>query len=1127
MDLDFWTRTVAQALADAGLLAADSWRSLHASLPGWEQMMLRPQVHLPEAAPGDRETLLTCLDGKADLGQLADLVRLAAQIAQPEQRATLTERWQRLDQVAARATPPATLALPITGDTRPVEEDLLLSFQREARDRISGWLKDLRRPSPEPPQRPRLPVPVLEANRTHQVVLIDGDRGTGKTALLLTLVEAWLREVKAGRPAEYLPIALLDYDPMPRDLGVYPWLVIAFQRWAESLDPSTHSKDWRCTDEPGLRQLWNDLYRKALLGWSRRADLAAESREQGVAARREADGGWQDLHEEWVKFIDALIKEAMARRHLADDGLLILGIDDLDLNDCHAGQLLLALRLLRHPRLVVVLTGDKHHLERVLTRELWQESSSGGRLVGELGRAAKADAGQLARALIQKTLPQIQSMRRLTLLDALRLASGRSASNEQALQAWLAKACVPLGTWWDWGQDLTTWLTDARREPGEAAFTVRSVVQALGLGATTPLPPVQQLKRLLAAATRSDGAPLLGTIDQLGVRVGPRLAVTFKGEKEAQSNEVVEFALRAGLFRPAIAVWERREQTPVVFSEIGAGLRRRALLEWPMPATHLHLADALAQDRCFRRRAPWAGGRGRLTAWLEVVVYPPYRADYWQAPPAQLALEALLNDEATRRPELMAWVRDELPVLAAPEYELDPGAAWLLVAVSWRLCREVRRDWKSQCDQLDERREQVVKESLAEGDTISHLAPNHPARLPAPWHEYAPDAPWYQRKLSFGKTALDLIRGLPTGWPTNLPFRDYAGLFAHQTPPSDSHPTWASRALTDDADRSRAVRGAFEAVNQETGDLAALRFFVRAWQVLCGFGGAPKGSKDWFDVTSTGGGLAYRGPPLALRARLGKELRVGVLEACPVVGWEVVSSQGSRLPWPEALVGWFGIMQSLLVLSRDGTIEAEQPILVEEPRLLRRVDEGDSNPDSGPWSWLRADFAAEWWREFLDVARSLVVSEPPLAISHYLEANWLVVQAASRGSSLRSGYSYPVDLDDIEHLARNYRRNRGPAAAWVWLQDDRMPLDDGTRAKWRRGIAIDPPRNRPPATPLIERLPSLYELREAVPHMARAIHQRLVDTTNPVRTFAELREIPGMDDWTFRCLEAWADLQGT
>lgn len=279
------------------------------------------------------------------------------------------------------------------------------------------------------------PWATLEQARTYRVLMLDGPRGTGKTSLLLTLIDQWDRR-REGRPAvdprphEAVPpsdppqpkrrtsllkegdvgvraLQPLDFDPHPPHLHPYAWLVLAFQPVVDWLARDARPGLPSGSADRSLRDIWQDLYAQALIGWDehvQRGQMTTDL-DDFVASSLERHRGWHHLREAWQAFIDLLLRELALAGQLQADDLLVLPIDDLDLQPSMAGDLLRALRLMRHRRLVFVLTGDCAHLQRVLARELYPRRDSLEHLDQNEERANQLRYSALASDIIDKALP--------------------------------------------------------------------------------------------------------------------------------------------------------------------------------------------------------------------------------------------------------------------------------------------------------------------------------------------------------------------------------------------------------------------------------------------------------------------------------------------------------------------------------------------------------------------------------------------------------------------------------------------------------------------------------------------------------------------------------------------------
>ncbi len=335
-----------------------------------------------------------------------------------------------------------------TPDTQPldIEKDLVdaqRTMLREVHDLVAAMLVDAAKQSSAPDrQNPGTPAPWARVvpNRTHRVVLLDGARGMGKTSLMLTLIRAWqgkdptLHDLakSLGEQGKALRILEpLDFDPKPRDLPLYAWLVQAFEpvvAWIED----THR-----VDTEGLRQAWTTLFESAVLsdviGLERRS--LGDDLEMVVYQQTRGQRGWQALRGHWQRFLDQLLGVLERVDRLPTNGMLVLPIDDLDMQPGQAKGLLLALRLAWHPRLMLLLNGDSAHLTEVLTVELYGEEASVGRMPGlEEQKARLSQARHLADAVVGKTIAQAHRLDVPVagLLDACRVVASGTVRAEAA-----------------------------------------------------------------------------------------------------------------------------------------------------------------------------------------------------------------------------------------------------------------------------------------------------------------------------------------------------------------------------------------------------------------------------------------------------------------------------------------------------------------------------------------------------------------------------------------------------------------------------------------------------------------------------------------------------------------------
>ena len=122
-----------------------------------------------------------------------------------------------------------------------------------------------------------------------------------------------------------------------------------------------------------LQERLRDLYQTAIVGWGtgKIRDAFQKDLYDLVLDHQEQHLNWQELQDDWQRFLDCLFNELDRRADVfPKNGLLVLPIDDADLQIERDRELILAIRLLYRPRLVYLLTGWSTNLEDNLHLEL-------------------------------------------------------------------------------------------------------------------------------------------------------------------------------------------------------------------------------------------------------------------------------------------------------------------------------------------------------------------------------------------------------------------------------------------------------------------------------------------------------------------------------------------------------------------------------------------------------------------------------------------------------------------------------------------------------------------------------------------------------------------------------------
>ncbi len=275
-------------------------------------------------------------------------------------------------------------------EARPLAWKTLTKDQQHAAKRGCKLLRAIaKRPwkATEPPTGLGLFLPPIDEERVNHVVLLDGNRGSGKTALLVTILDALSRNLQdddshSNANARYrplqkalnlrgqviVPVGLVDLQPLPRSTNLLLYIVGRFQRVVEAIEQATGHEGARAPwnavgdDEPKCTKRWRDFLRGAAIGWDgnlsgRRANLDPEAYALEVD---QAERQRLDMVTSFRRFVDALVEDwsKLRPRSKGKPPLFVLSIDDADMNPVRSVELLDLVRALWHPRVAFLLTGD-------------------------------------------------------------------------------------------------------------------------------------------------------------------------------------------------------------------------------------------------------------------------------------------------------------------------------------------------------------------------------------------------------------------------------------------------------------------------------------------------------------------------------------------------------------------------------------------------------------------------------------------------------------------------------------------------------------------------------------------------------------------------------------------------
>jgi hypothetical protein len=269
-----------------------------------------------------------------------------------------------------------------------------------------------------------------EMDRFNNVIMLNGARGSGKTSLLLTLISGWQKpdRLYQGEPDQEEAVkhefqrmrgtvyclTPLDFDPLPPDLPLYNWIIQAFEPLVRVVDSRKGTLDgWPDDDAPPtLRDRFQKLQESASLGWTTGLLKDALAKDVGdfIVWHSEQQSRWHNLARDWQGFLDALFKsleDADSEDRIGGGAVIVLPIDDLDLQARRVRELLSVLRVLRHGRLVYLLTGESDNLLVNLRVEFFRDCLGSVSCVSDtLMDQVKEQSDKLAEGLFRKVVPE-------------------------------------------------------------------------------------------------------------------------------------------------------------------------------------------------------------------------------------------------------------------------------------------------------------------------------------------------------------------------------------------------------------------------------------------------------------------------------------------------------------------------------------------------------------------------------------------------------------------------------------------------------------------------------------------------------------------------------------------------
>ncbi len=328
----------------------------------------------------------------------------------------------------------------------PLDWNALSEQQRNAVEASSRWLVDALGSIPQLKDRPeqfRQSGPVLDSNRRSQLGFIDGDRGMGKSSVLLTLQaltteDDFFVEDNAKNRADKANkiLTAVDRDRYPSTMKLHDGQRRRNVVWLETLDMEPLSKgvnlfaailarieqelDIRLNELPPmaaalaepdgyagaadkLRQLQNDV----AIVWDRKEGGVYEGDPSTRALWvNQAEKAGLEMNQRIGQVLEAMARARWNRKD--ENPLFVLPVDDFDLAPCHCLELLRLIRMITTPRLFFLVAGNTRIAEAVLKLR-----TEGDLLSLTDGKPLDSDevrgnAAEIAANNMRKLLPPVQ-----------------------------------------------------------------------------------------------------------------------------------------------------------------------------------------------------------------------------------------------------------------------------------------------------------------------------------------------------------------------------------------------------------------------------------------------------------------------------------------------------------------------------------------------------------------------------------------------------------------------------------------------------------------------------------------------------------------------------------------------
>lgn len=351
----------------------------------------------------------------------------------------------------------------------------LLDTTQEATAELIDWLCSAVQSSQARKQGAQDPEQQLHEQLATSV-LVSGDRGFGKTTVLLSAAAAFqdyktflqgaggedaraasLEKLLQANHQRLIWLSPLDMEPLPADANLLATLLVRV-RDALSLGgagPGTDRMSSSILMEEGAEDAWGDiepLVREATFMWEESTGKEQDSRQRAEDQLRSAEI-YATFRGRFFKALDSVSRYLAHRifgRGVPEDVILLLPIDNVDRSTQHLHLILKLTRMVASRKLWFVLAAGRQEFQLFLERTFQKELTESGKLL--LGAKGREETMSIARrqaaSVMRRVLPpvhriDIKSLTPRQVWEFRAPASVTGEEDDRPLHVFLRKLVLP------------------------------------------------------------------------------------------------------------------------------------------------------------------------------------------------------------------------------------------------------------------------------------------------------------------------------------------------------------------------------------------------------------------------------------------------------------------------------------------------------------------------------------------------------------------------------------------------------------------------------------------------------------------------------------------------------------